>query len=103
MVDSLLMLVFGAVLTLPVLGPLALYFAVRHGPLPHRWWQGETVTGFASTVMIAGAVLGVLVGGAVPRGGKLLPGLLMGAGALVGILIGAIWGASRMRAGQEAR
>jgi hypothetical protein len=92
------LLLMGVLLVLPVVSPVALYQMVRHGPLPHPWWGGETVLGFTCTAFFVLAVLGVLIGGLVPNGGNLLPGLLMAVGALIGGVVGPVWGWRRAQA-----
>lgn len=91
-------LLFMATLLTPAAGPLTLYQSVRHGPFAHPLWAGETVLGFTSTVTLIAMLLGVGLGIVWPGGGNLLPGLLLGAGLVVGVPIGLAWGLQRARA-----
>jgi hypothetical protein len=79
---------------------LAIYLAVRHGPVRNRWWVSESALGvacFVGTVSFAAGFLGPMILAPGANQGPLLGILITGpAGFVVGLAAG-IWRAARRR------
>lgn len=80
---------------LPALPPIAIWLGVRHGPFPNRWWQGETVAGFAATVgglAFAAGFFGPMLLSPGSNQGPLLGIVFTGP---IGLVVGVLWGLAR--------